>query len=140
MMAMFLMSCILRLFYCFKKSCKDKVFSRKRQLVHGSRETDIFFHFGLPRGCRADILALLPPHFAKKLQLSVWLPLKIGLPRACKAQNAVKRFFIRYTDIFSQLCTKMKRYEKTVSLPSADLRAGGVQPIGPAGVQLRELP
>jgi hypothetical protein len=101
--------------------------------VHGRSDTNNFFHFGLPGGCRAENLPRRQPLFVKKLQLSVWLLSKIGLPRACKAQNAIKRFIIRYTDNFSQLCTKLKRYEKTVSLPSADLLAGGVQPIGPAG-------
>jgi hypothetical protein len=74
--------------------------------MHDVGETDIFFHFDLPGGCRADNLPRRQPHFAKKLQLSVWLPLKIGLPDACGAENAIKRFIIRYTDNFSQLCKK----------------------------------
>ena len=49
-----------------------------------------------------------------------------------EAENAVKRFIIRYTDKFSQLCTKMMRYEKTDSL-MADLPAGSMQPVGVAG-------
>jgi hypothetical protein len=106
MMAMFLMSCILRLFYSFKKSRKDTFFSRKRQLMHRSGETDNFFHFGLPGISRADFLPRRRPFFAKKCKLSVWLPPKIGLRRACRAENAIKRFIIRYTDNFSQLCKK----------------------------------
>ena len=31
---------------------------------------------------------------------------KIGLPEASRAENAIKRFFIRYTDTISQLCKK----------------------------------
>jgi hypothetical protein len=49
-----------------------------------------------------------------------------------EAENAVKRFFIRYTDKFSQLCRKMMRYEKIHSL-MADLPAASLQPVGGAG-------
>jgi hypothetical protein len=74
--------------------------------MHDVGETDNFFHFGLPGISRADFLPPRQPRFIKKLQLSVWLALKIGLPGACRAENAIKRFFIRYTDNFSQLCKK----------------------------------
>jgi hypothetical protein len=127
-------------FLLLQKIPQRYVFSAKKATCARSRETDNFFHFGLPEACRADFLPRQPPHFAKKLQLSVWRPPKIGLPRACRAENAIKRFIFRYTDNFFELCKKMKRYEKTVSLPSPDLRAGSVQPFGPAGDQLRELP
>jgi len=48
-----------------------------------------------------------PVGMGRFLKISVWFLGKIGLPRPSIAVFESKRFFFRYTDMFSFLCTAL---------------------------------